>query len=242
MGAVIDASEHLRSLHEQLGKVLSASTAGDRGDALRKAQGVVADLDTWLTALEHRPEARALPIAFREYATSLLSASMGLYGLAFYGLRHFLEVTLGIVLLSSNELNLRRWQAGKHDLSWTSTIDDDRGVFSLSFVQAFCEPLVSAAPQTASIAKKLYRECSEFVHGNPPVTARLPPCIEFRAELLNEWLLRAESTALVVQSALAMRYLLSLSKESVLIIETSVRDTLGYHTAIREYLDHQHEV
>jgi hypothetical protein len=235
------SAEHLAHLHEQLGKVLAVSTQGQREQSLRKAQGAVVDLDIWLTVLRARGEGRPLSMAFREYASALLLASMGLYGPAFYGLRHFLEVSLGSVLLSSNELALRLWVAGKRDLTWADTVDDDKGVFSNLFVQAFCEPLEQSSTQLGALAKKIYRECSEFVHGNPPATARLPSKLEFSDQLFEQWIAHADSAVMIVQSALVIRYLTSLGGSDVSTLDATVRDALGHHAAIRAHLDHHRE-
>jgi len=237
----VGAVDHLAHLHKQLGAVLAASAEGEREEQLRKAQGVVADLDVWLGVLRTRGEGRPLSTAFREYASALLLAAMGLYGPAFYGLRHFMEVSLGSVLLSSNELSLRLWNVGSHDLHWSVTVDDQHGVFSNVFVRAFCEPMVPSALQLGNVAKKVYRECSEFVHGNPPTTARLPSTIEFSGQLLDQWLVHADSANMVVQSALTIRYLMSLPSSEVHALDATVRDNLGHNSAIREFLDRHHE-
>ena len=57
-------------------------------------------------------------------------------------------------------------------------MDDNEGIFSKKFVQAF-EPLFAdEAYGMKEIAKKVYRECSEFIHNNYGATSLLPNLIK----------------------------------------------------------------
>jgi hypothetical protein len=59
------------------------------------------------------------------------------------------------------------WLTGSDDISWTSLNDPDKGVYSHNFMKAFNPELGSYRTQYMNLAAQVYRECSEYVHGNP---------------------------------------------------------------------------
>lgn len=233
--------EHYIQLHRKTEKVLNVSLAGELGIMHSKRHASLADFELWTEVLRARPEAQLLCTALREYQFALLALVQGFYRHAFMALRLFLELSVQAVNLSASELQLRLWLSGTRDLNWNEMTDEDNGIFSADFVRAFCPELADEARHHRSLALKLYRECSEYVHGNPDSQASLPNTMEFSEVVFRAWHSKSESVHLVVHFVLAMRYLSSLTPKERNRLESVLIDKLGYVKGVRCYFTNRME-
>lgn len=197
-----------------------------------KAHNFSKDLETLANAINTRPEHEALSLAINEYCYALLSAAAGNYRHAHSSLRLFIELSLASIQFSANELKLRRWIKGDEDVNWNSITSTDNGVFSQHFLQAFNSEVDSYGRQYLEIAAAVYRECSEFVHGNHHTHVMSAP-EGFKFESLEEWINRAESAYLCFVFAFAGRYLGVASQELKSEIEHIMLENLGSITSIQ---------
>ncbi len=227
--------QHYAQLHSNTGKILDASLMGELGVIHNKRHTSLTDFELWAEVLSVRPEAQILRTAVREYQFALLALVQGLYRHAFMALRLFLELSMQAVKLSANELQLRLWLSGTRDLYWSEITNEDNGVFSTDFIYAFCSGLGDEAQHYRSLALKLYRECSEYVHGNPDSQTALPESVEFSEKVFRDWHLKSESAHLIVHFVLAMRYLSSLTLENRDRLESILMSELGHIRGIRSY-------
>jgi hypothetical protein len=148
-------------------------------------------------------------------------------------LRLSLELLLGSVYLSGNELELRIWLKGESDLVWRNLIDEQAGVLSKRFVGAFFEDLKDRAPYYRAIAEKVYRECSEYVHGNAPTADRLPEGVTFSEAAFADWHDKAKSVRMAVHFSLCTRYLRTIDASTVATLESVLMDNLGHVVEVR---------
>lgn len=227
--------KHYVQLHRNTGEVLKTSLAGELGFMHSKRHASLADFELWADVLRARPEAQVLRTAVREYQFALLALVQGFYRHAFMALRLFLELSVQAVNLSASELQLRLWLSGTRDLNWNEMTAEDKGIFSVDFVRAFCPELADEARHHRSLALKLYRECSEYVHGNPDSQATLPNTMEFSEDVFRAWHLKSESAHLVIHFILAMRYLSSLTTEERNRLENVLIGELGNVKGVRCY-------
>jgi len=183
--------------------------------------------------LDHRPECELLKSGLREYQYALLALVQGQYRQAFMALRLFLELTLGAVFFSSNELQLRVWLRGRRDVYWTPLISDEDGVLSKFFVDAFFDGLGDEVATYRAIAKQLYRECSEYVHGNVNTQQSLPENLQYMEPIFSDWHSKAKSARLVTTFALTARYLRDLQLDDRNKMEPIIIDELGHLPIIR---------
>lgn len=195
------------------------------------------DLEKWCAVLSLSPEACLLQAASKRFQFSLLSASQGKYRNAFSDLRGFIENALAAVWFSGHVVEYQLWAQGKRDIFWAELIDPDNGIFSHKYVTAFFSELSSEAKHYNAIAKQVYRECSEYVHGNQKIEPPLQDEIKFSKEIFDVFQDKAETASLVVTFCLALRYLKYLSKESLLVVEAPVIDKLGSLSVIRNEYD-----
>lgn len=227
---------HYRQLQQACGDVLNATFAADAAHFQAASHGFAVDLAKWLEVLEGRPEADLLKAALREYQFALLAVVQGQYGQAFMALRLAFELLLGAVQFSGNEFQLRVWLAGQRDLSWEALVNTDNGVFSTVFVRAFCEELADSGPRYGALARQVYRECSEFVHGNAHTHTLLPAQVVFSPEAFEAWHSKAKSVALAASFALCARYLRFLDGAALHSLEPILLDRLGHLAAVRSFL------
>jgi hypothetical protein len=228
--------DYYRDLYAKSGEVLAASFT-EGANLQCESHSFVLDFGKWIDVLTQRPEVVLFRTALREYQFALLAVALGYYRQAFMGLRMFLEHSLAGIQFSATELELRIWLRGERNIVWESLVEPENGVFSVRFAKAFCDTLSDYSPEYASIARKLYHECSEYVHGNPNTSACLPDHLEYCDDIFLDWHEKARSTRLVITYALALRYLSSLNAPQLAALESETNDVLGHIPAVRSFFE-----
>lgn len=227
---------HYAKMHGRCAKILKLTFESDSGARHSRSHAYADDMERWSAAITDRPESPLLRAAIREYQFALLALTQGQYRQAFMALRLYFELSLLTISLSANELNLRLWMAGSKDTSWSALVDDQQGVFSTLFISAFSRSLEVHAAQYREIAKKLYRECSELVHGNFRSKNSLPESLQYDQEAFGKFHDLARDMWLVASFALIARYSCSLSSNTLRTLETTVIEQLGHHNEVRSLL------
>lgn len=231
----MDVIAYYEELHSVCRETLRQTFGEDTSAHLGVSHNYVSDLEKWIIVLSDRPECRMLESASREYQFALLAVVQGQYRQAFSALRLFLELSLGAVYFSANELKLHLWYRGEEDLVWSSIVHSGTGVFSKKFARCFFEGLEDEVGRYRRIAGELYRECSEYVHGNAGTQEALPQALRFSGETFCDWCEKDESARLVVSFALAMRHLNLVKKSDIDQLEPVVLDELRHLPAIRSF-------
>lgn len=234
-----DCVAFFQALQGACGKVLDETFERDVENQQSVSFAFVADLERWLSVLAARPETKLLEGGIREYQFALLALAQGQYRQAFMALRLFFELSLCAILFSANELHLRTWLKGVRDLNWAAIVDKDAGVLSTTFLHVFFEEVSGYASQYRAIAETVYRECSEFVHGNANTQGALPADVRYSASAFKAWHEKAKNMRLVLSFALCARYLKFLDAASMTKLEGFIGDQLGHVAAIREFFDRQ---
>lgn len=197
------------------------------------------DLEIWLEILKNRPEIDILKNAVKEYQIAILTCNLGLYQQAFMGLRFFLERTLTAILFSGNEVELNLWKIGERDTYWNEIIADDKGVFSSKFCKAFFPELKNEIAHFLAITKKVYRETSEYVHGNKTVLDKIPSTLQYSNELFNEWNTKADIIKRVLLFAFCLRYLKNISIQEKIKLDTCLSEQFKTVKPIIEEIQNQ---
>lgn len=228
----LSCEEHYRLLNVACGKVLAASFKGDVAGLHGSSHSFLADLEVWRReVLAQRPEASLLESAINEYQFGLLAVAQGQYRQAFMALRLSLELLLGAVSFSANELELRSWLAGRKDLVWSTLVSSDVGPLSKPFVRVFYEPMADEATHYRAMAEKVYRECSEHVHGN--AQAALTSAISYQPDVFQDWHGKAKTIRLVTSFSLCARYIGVADSRTRSKLEDVLLETLGHLPAVR---------
>jgi hypothetical protein len=127
----------------------------------------------------------------------------------------------------------------RRDTNWNAIINPEAGddtVFGPRFAEAFFPRLKPHAAHFQALAGKVYRECSECVHGNIPRLVPLPSVLVFDQTTFDLWHSKAQTVSLVAHFALSLRYLTGFTPEQLSRIEPILNDHLAYLPEIRTKL------
>ena len=225
----MDVVEHYRALIRNTDTVLEMMVGVDGArEALTASHNYLLDYDALKMAIAERPEATVLDSAVKEYQLALFALVSGQYRYAFGGLRLFFELMLATVQFSAHEIDYRMWAKDSKDINWSVLKDAQSGVFSSNFIRAFNPDFSDSSKQYLAIAEAVYRECSEFVHGNAGTHAVLPSGIVFQEEAFISWHAKAATMRLAIIFVFSARYLNYVTKEAADRMEPIITDVLGH--------------
>ena len=165
--------------------------------------------------------------ACREYQYSLEAIVYGNHRHAFSSLRLAFELFMASVYFSGHQMKMYLWLSGHDDIVWSTLNDADKGVFSHAFVKAFNPELGPYRAQYLGLASTVYRECSEYVHGNPGTHEDASVKIQYDAAKVAEFHDKVESVRLCLIFAFLIRYLRELGSEKKMKIEHLILESFG---------------
>lgn len=226
--------EYYLSVNAVCKDIINRSFSEENQMIFAESHAFVNDLNEWIEILKSRPELELFKIAFREYQYSLIFAAQGLYRQAFNSLRFFIEHSAAAVYFSFREMDLRLWMIGQQDIYWSNIIDQDNGIFSKNYFKAFSPLLIDEASFFGQIAKQIYRECSEYTHGNYSTHKILPLTFEFNENMFREFHEKVGTSKMLVVFLLCARYLNFLDGESKRCLESNIMEHVGHISGIRE--------
>lgn len=230
----IDIPEHYRGLIKHSGTVLEKMLEDrDAVELVTASHNYLLDFDVLRRAIINRPEVKVLDAAVKEYQLALFALASGQYRYAFVGLRLFFELMLATVQFSAHEIDYRLWATDSKDINWHALIDPQSGVFSKNFIEAFNPNFVDSLKEHSAIAELVYRECSEFVHGNAGTHATLPTDIAYHRPTFFAWHRKAETMRIVIMFIFCARYMNYISNIAKNAIEPAAMGVIGYLPAIQ---------
>jgi hypothetical protein len=203
--APLKPKQIIEQLHQRCSSALEASIEARLEPSLGSSFTFLSDLDAWRKVLKHQLEFPLFQTASEEYVISLLNACQGQYRNAFKGLRLVLELCLQGVYLSVDLLSLNEWLKGQKDTTWASLVDQESGPLSKRFSQIFFPELGEHVANFREIARAVYRELSECIHGNMSKHIPLPTAITFKEDTFLLWHAKAQIVRLVVLFSLSLR-------------------------------------
>ena len=233
-------SEYM-NMHKNCEAILQESFKDGHSLMQAKSHQFLYSLQKWTKIHSDRPESYLLESASREYQYALLTLTQGHYRQAFKGLRLVLELEMEAVYLSVNILELKEWldvdQIERNDTSWRALVDKKEGVLSVRYAQAFFPELKPHVLHFNGLSERLYRECSECIHGNVQRHISLPETFIFDDRTFTLWHEKADSMASIVSFLLTLRYAKEMSHDDLLKIEPDIRERVGNLPEIRDFLD-----
>ena len=231
---IVDVANHYRELRKHSEVALETMLADpDAVAALTTSQNYVLDFDRLKFAITNRPEAAVLEAAVKEYQFALHALATGLYRHAFIGLRLFFELMLVTVQFSAHEIDYRMWAKDGKDINWNALKDPQSGIFSANFINAFNPDFSEYSKQYSAIAEAVYRECSEFVHGNAGTHLSLPCQISFNRKAFDQWHQKAETMRMLIAFVFSARYLNYIDADAMNSIEPTIIDVIGHLPAVQ---------
>lgn len=229
--------EFYATINEKCRDITKLSLEGELYTLQGNSQSHASDLETWISVLKDRPECKILASALNEYRFGLFAVVSGLYRYAFVALRLYFELSLSTIYLSLFELELRLRLSGQRDMTWTEINDPDKGLFSANVTKAFCPELLDEVKHQHALAQKVYRECSEYVHGTPALENPIPDTLQFDELLYKAWHNKASTMKMIVTLMLFMRYGSYLNPEMIRVLEPCILDEIGYLQVVRHTIE-----
>lgn len=230
----MNTKEHYTSLKEISNEILEKSLEEHNLALITKSHNILFEYNVWLEILKDKPEFAILKTASKELQISIMTLNFGFYSKSFSGLRFFLERSLVAILFSSQEIELKLWEKGERDTYWSEIMDENKGIFSHRFSNAFFPDLKDEIKHFRNLTQKVYRECSEFVHGNNSAIQSLPDNLEYNQLLFNNWHNKASSIGRIILFTLNLRYLKHLSEEDFKKLENINIDNFNSIKPIQE--------
>lgn len=222
-----ECEKHFLSLNARYGEIVQLSFNSVHESSLTSLFQFVDDLTLWQAMLECRADTTILVSAIKEYELGFQAAVCGQYRYAFIAHRYFIEQMCRFIYLSTNELHLRHWKLGLRDVSWGALADKENGIFSKIFIRAFYPEIDDEGVHILTIVSKLYRESSEFVHGNFNKISAIPDQIEFNIEMLSKWLEFMGTSKFIALFLLFMRFAKDINCVDIHKLEDMAREELS---------------
>lgn len=204
------------------------STCESYGD-FSKCIAFTEDIELWISLCGSFSNNPLVKEARSQCLSSIVLCAQGFYKPAIFALRQFFEHMLFAIKLSTDDYKFRLWQAGQFDMSWAQLMDENEGIFARQFIRMYAKDLDdSRSTGLRTTAKNVYRECSEFVHGNYEKLDSLPEVIQFDLKSLNCYLDYFLSVQYIIFMALFIRYRDILEKKENLVkLEPIIAEQLG---------------
>jgi hypothetical protein len=142
----------------------------------------------------------------------------------------------GGIYFSTATLDFIEWTKSSKDLNWSTINDFNNGVLSHRFCNAFFPELKENNEGYFTRAKDLYRDLSEYVHGNHHTWITSGEALkidESEIELFNKLL---KEFFEIANFALCLRYLKGLKKIQLEQVEPIIMQNLNHVTPILQHL------
>lgn len=167
----------------------------------------VDDLSTWISNCGAFSDYLLVKNAQTEFTNSIFLCAQGFYKESIITLRQCLEHMLFAIMLSTNDFHYRLWLAGQYDMSWAQIMDSNNGVFGKQFIPLYNKDLdEDRSMELITIAKNVYRECSEYVHGNHEKLKTLVDSLAYNETMFKRYIDYFSSVQYVVCVALYIRF------------------------------------
>ena len=233
--------ETLQKICERAKENIDLLNSSGELNALSKCIAFSDDLHEWISHCDNLKDYILVKESETECVNSIYMCAQGFYKEAIMTMRQFFEHMLFALLLSSNDYRYRLWQIGQYDMSWTQIVDDQNGIFGKSFITVYAKDLdETRSVELLTIAKNVYRECSEYVHGNFEKLSTLPENLLFDKEAVKRYIKYFESIQYLICMALFIRYrhIFDIG-ETIVTLESIISDNLGTLSEVRQLLSRE---
>jgi hypothetical protein len=155
-------------------------------------------------------EKQMLVTVSAQLESATLNLALGLYRQAFASLRLALEMGLATMYFSVNKMELHEWLDGRSDIKWSKLVDEENGVLSSRFSNAFFSECSSYTNGYREKAISTYRKLSEYVHGNNETWEKSGLKLSYNSDLIEFYFESYKTISEVILFAAVCRYRLLL--------------------------------
>jgi hypothetical protein len=227
----MDIQEYYKKLNDQKNNTFSNTLENKL--LLGLSHDLIININDWSKVTNSHSSTRLLNNAIEQVDISCLHILDGLYRSGFAALRLSLEMLTGAIYFSANNLEFEEWLKGGYDLNWSVIMDEENGVMSRRFANAYYPECADIRGGYFTRTKKMYRELSEMVHGNNSTWNIENPSIAFDQNLIDDYKRILEEYSVILNFQMCVRFLNSLSPEEIYSIESHISDSIGTEEIIR---------
>lgn len=189
-----------------------------------------------------KDESKMLRMVCAQLETGCVALNFGLYRQALASLRLAFELGLGLIYFSANKLEHKEWIKGTSDIKWSSINDEEVGVFSYRFADAFFPKLRDDVLNYRNKSKTIYRSLSEYVHGNYESWEKSGIVLEKKENLVKVFNDSCREVFDILLFALCVRYINDFDILKIDVVQGILSDELNHIAAIREILGGPKEI
>lgn len=232
--------ETLKKICDKAEENIDLLSSSGKLDALSKCITFAEDLHKWVSYCDNLKDYILVQEAQTECVNSIYMCAQGFYKEAITTMRQFFEHMSFAIMLSANDYKYKLWQVGRHDMSWMQIVDDQNGIFGKQFISVYAEELDEVrSVELLTIAKNVYRECSEYVHGNFEKLSTLPDNLLFDESAVEQYIEYFTSIQYLICMALFIRFRHIFNKPgTIAALESIISDNLGTLPEIQQLLSH----
>lgn len=168
--------------------------------------------------------------------SATLNMIYGMYRQAYSTLRLAFELGLGAIHFSVHKLEHNEWIKGQNDIKWSKLIDEDNGVISERFSNAFFPELKDLMKDYNKKSKDVYRKLSEFVHGNNGTWTKSGLTIQYNEELKKDYYNSYKIVSEILIFVMCCRYLKTFNQKQKEAISVFMLEEMQHISSIREFL------
>jgi hypothetical protein len=203
---------------------------------LTEATQRIEDLTNCIECIANRSEYFIFESAIKELNQSFLAALNSHYRQSFSGQRLALELWFAGIQFSTNDLNFRKWKTNEKDIVWSSLINPDDGILSIGFARAYWPATEKRVHLYRNIAEKIYRECSQFVHGNSQTHDFLPKTFGYSKDVIITWKSHLDTITSLFLYTFLIRFNENLTALNYEKIGPQITEILGHISETRELI------
>ena len=201
---------------------------------LGKAHHYSSCLHEFSEKITESSEREILKTVSSQLESATLNACQGMYRQAFSSLRLALEMGLAAAHFSVHKLELHEWLGGRYDIKWSCIIDENNGVLSNRFADAFFSEFKNDVVSYRKKSSEIYRQLSEFVHGNNETWDNSGIELVYNESRLKSYFKSINTVSEIILFVLSCRYLKSFPPEALESLEF-IPEEMSHLSYVREY-------
>ncbi|WP_294674779.1 hypothetical protein [uncultured Fluviicola sp.] len=229
------AEEYIKKINEQIQGIFDSSLDQNK-DVINNGIDFSKSLQTWLEIIPEDNYKILLTNSIQSLELSIISQTYCLYRNAFSSLRLSMEMLFGGVFFSTATLDFIEWTKSSRDLNWSTINDLNNGVLSHRFCNAFFLELKDKNEEYYTKAKELYRDLSEYVHGNHHTWITESEALKIEEKEIILFNKSLKSFFEIANFVLCLRYLKTLKQSQLEQVEPIVMQTLNHVEPILQHL------
>ena len=230
----MDIYEYFSKLNEE-SQIIFKQTINDKKENLGKLHHFSSCIYEFAECIIDEKEKNILIAVSTQLESATLNSTLGLYRQAFTSLRLAFEMGLATIYFSINKLNLYEWLDSRSDINWSNLINEEEGVLSKRFSNAFFPECTDYIEEYRANAILTYRKLSEYVHGNSETWEHSGLKLKYNNDLFDSYIHYYQNVSQIILFIAICRYAKSFDK-SVLESLQFIPEEFSHITTIRELI------